>query len=125
MSCHRASCILCEIGDFTRDKALLSYFKLCLLKDGAKLRNLFVILQLKFKDVYDMTQLCPKCGCSKFQLQNIDIENTSYAFVSIQCKVCGHTIGVTTLENAPATIVKYGKKTLDKLDDVERKLNQK
>lgn len=76
-------------------------------------------------EVYNMTQLCPKCGCSKFQLQDIDVENTSYAFMSIQCKGCGYPIGVTTLENVPATLIKYGKDILDKLDAIERKLNQK
>ena len=72
-----------------------------------------------------MTQLCPKCGCSKFQLQNIDIENTSYEFMSIQCKSCGYPIGVTTNENVPATLIMYGKEILDKLDLIESKLNQK
>ena len=72
-----------------------------------------------------MTQLCPKCSCSKFQLQNIDIENTPYRFMSIQCKSCGYPIGVTTNENVSATLIKYGKKILDKLDLIESKLNQK
>ena len=45
--------------------------------------------------------------------------------MAIQCKVCGYPIGVTTLENVPATLIKYGTKILDKLDLIERKLNQK
>ncbi len=72
-----------------------------------------------------MTQLCPKCGGNKFQLQEIDVEDTPYVFMSIQCKSCGHPIGVTTLENVPATLIKYGKDILDKLDSIESKLNQK
>lgn len=82
-------------------------------------------MHLKFKQVDNMAQLCPKCGCSKFQLQDIDVENTPYGFMAIQCKVCGYPIGVTTLENVPATLIKYGTKILDKLDLIERKLNQK
>lgn len=82
-------------------------------------------MRLEIKEVNIMTQLCPKCGCSKFQLQDIDVENTNYGFMSIQCKGCGYPIGVTTVENVPATLVKYGKKILDKLDSIESKLNQK
>ena len=44
--------------------------------------------------------------------------------MSVQCKGCGYPIGVTTLENAPATLVKYGKKILDKLDNLDGKFNQ-
>lgn len=81
-------------------------------------------MRLKFKEVRDMIQLCPKCRGSKFQLQEIDVENTPYVFMSIQCKSCGHPIGATTLENVPATLIKYGKEILDKLNSIERKLNQ-
>ena len=113
-----------RIGDFTRNKALflfqtLSSLRLC--KVTKILRN----LRLKIKEVNIMTQLCPKCGCSKFQLQDIDVENTPYGFMSIQCKGCGYPIGVTTVENVPATLVEYGKKILDKLDSIESKFNQK
>ena len=82
-------------------------------------------MRLKIKEVNIMTQFCPKCGCSKFQLQDIDVENTPYGFMSIQCKGCGYPIGVTTVENVPATLVEYGKKILDKLDSIESKFNQK
>ena len=41
-----------------------------------------------------MTQICPKCKGTKFVLQNIDIDNCNYPFVSIQCKTCGNSMGV-------------------------------
>ena len=47
------------------------------------------------------------------------------AFASIQCKVCGHSIGITTMENSPATIVKYGKEILDKLEMLEKEIQKK
>lgn len=71
-----------------------------------------------------MNQLCPKCGCSKFQLQEINIENTPHIFVSVQCKGCGYPISVTTFENTPATLTKYRNEILSKLDSIKRKLNQ-
>lgn len=72
-----------------------------------------------------MNQICPKCGSTKFQLSDIDIDNSIYSFVSIRCKVCGHSIGITTMENPPATIVKYGKEILDKLEMLEKEIQKK
>ena len=66
MGCHRASCILCETGDFTRDEALLYYFQTLSYKDSAKLRIFLLTLRLKIKEVIKMPQQikvqCPKCG---------------------------------------------------------------
>ena len=70
-----------------------------------------------------MKQLCPKCECGEFQLQELNIANTSYHFMSIQCKHCGYPIGVTTLDNVPELLREYGKNILDRLDEIERKLN--
>lgn len=70
-----------------------------------------------------MKQLCPKCECSEFHLRELDVEYSPDAFVSIQCKNCGHPIGVTTTENVPGLLRKYGKTILDRLDEIERKLN--
>ena len=72
-----------------------------------------------------MNQICPKCGSTKFQLSDIDIDNSIYSFVSVQCKSCGHSIGITTMENSPATIVKYGKEILDKLEMLEKEIQKR
>lgn len=64
-----------------------------------------------------MKQKCPKCGNTKFQLVDIDIENTQYHFMSISCKTCGYSIGITNYENIPATVMEYGKCILDKLEE--------
>ena len=44
----------------------LCYFKLCLLKDSAKLRKFLLTLRLEIKEVIKMPQQikvqCPKCG---------------------------------------------------------------
>ena len=72
-----------------------------------------------------MNQICPKCGSTKFQLSDIDIDNSIYSFVSVQCKSCGHSLGITTIENSLATIVKYGKEILDKLEMLEKEIQKR
>lgn len=71
-----------------------------------------------------MKQICPKCGSTKFQLVDIDIENCQYGFMSISCKACGYSIGITNYENVPATTIKYGKEILDKLNRMELALKE-
>ncbi len=71
-----------------------------------------------------MKQICPKCGSTKFQLVNIDIENCTFSFMSISCKACGCSIGITNYENVPATTIKYGKEILDKLGRMEQTLKE-
>jgi predicted nucleic-acid-binding Zn-ribbon protein len=73
-----------------------------------------------------MKQICPKCGSTKFQLVDIDIdiENCQYGFTSISCKACGYSIGITNYENVPATTIKYGKEILDKLNRMELALKE-
>jgi predicted nucleic-acid-binding Zn-ribbon protein len=72
-----------------------------------------------------MNQICPKCGSTKFQLSDINLDNSIYSFVSVQCKSCGLSLGITTIENSPATIVKYGKEILDKLEMLEKEIQKR
>lgn len=71
-----------------------------------------------------MKQTCPKCGSTKFQLVDIDIDNCPYGFVSISCKICGCSIGITNYENTPGTTIKYGNEILDKLNRIELDLKE-
>jgi predicted nucleic-acid-binding Zn-ribbon protein len=71
-----------------------------------------------------MKQICPKCGNTKFQFTDIDIDNCTFSFLSISCKACGHSIGVINHENVPATTIKYGKEILDKLGRMEQTLKE-
>lgn len=71
-----------------------------------------------------MTQICPKCKGTKFVLQNIDIDNCNYPFVSIQFKTCGNSMGVTTFENVPNSIQKLGYLLEERINDLEKQINE-
>lgn len=71
-----------------------------------------------------MTQICPKCKGTKFVLQNIDIDNCNYSFVSIQCKTCGNSLGVTTFENVPNAIQKLGCSLEKRINELEKQINK-
>lgn len=70
-----------------------------------------------------MKQSCPKCGHQKFQFAEIDIVNSEFPFITVQCIHCGYPIGVTNSSNVIETLYKYKEEIKTKLTDIEKEIN--
>lgn len=70
-----------------------------------------------------MKQSCPKCGGQKFQFAEINIVNSEFPFITVQCTNCRYPIGVTNSSNVIETLYKYKEEIKTKLISIEKEIN--